>query len=41
MEGAVAAGLGLVRDEAEPGLVDEGGADEAHGIFWWEAEEDR
>ena len=41
MEGAVAAGVGLVRDEAEPSLVDEGGTDEARGIFWWEDEEDR
>ena len=41
VEGAVTAEEGPVVDEAEPGLADEGGADEARGIFWWEAEEDR
>ena len=40
MEGAVAAAEGGVAEGAEPGLADEGRAEEARGLIGREAEED-
>ncbi|TVU40867.1 hypothetical protein EJB05_14348, partial [Eragrostis curvula] len=40
VEGAVAAEEPGVGDDAEPGLADEGCADQVLGFVWWEAEED-